>query len=85
MEGSGLGVWPTHALPLPLFPCSSIKVRSTVFEDALYAMATEDHTLLTSYLGQHQVVNSQDSSGNTLLHYAVALSQPHTVRILCSQ
>ena len=60
-------------------------MRSTAFEDALHAMATSDHALLSSYLNQEQVVNSQDSSGNTLLHYAVALGQVHTVRLLCSQ
>ena len=76
-------MWPSFV------SCSCLKVRSTVFEDALYAMATGNHDLLTSYLsqgqGQGQVVNSHDSSGNTLLHYAVALGQLQTVRILCSQ
>lgn len=58
---------------------------ANVFEDSLYAMATLNFDLFSSYMTLHNVVNSQDSSGNTLLHYAVALGQTRTVKILCSK
>lgn len=48
-------------------------------------MACSDYSLLTNYMSLGNVVNSQDASGNTLLHYAVALGQLQTVRILCTK
>ena len=72
--------------PPPPLSCSKVKNPSTPFEDALYAMTTENLELLRNYLScGHVSSNDSDVNGNTLLHYAVAMGRIDTVRIVCNR
>lgn len=80
-----LAFTPTH-FSLPSFFLSTIQSPSAPFEDALYAMKTENLDLLHNYLScDHVSVNEADVSGNTLLHYAVAMGKIDIVRIVCNR
>ncbi len=68
------------------FSLSMIQNPSTPFEDALYAMQTENLDLLRNYLScDHVSVNEADVSGNTLLHFAVAMGKIEIVRIVSNR
>ena len=63
-----------------------IQSPNAPFEDALYAMQTENLDLLRNYLScDHVSANEADVNSNTLLHYAVAMGKIETVRIVCNR
>ncbi len=68
-----------------LFVFRQIRSPSNIFEDSLHAMSSLNFVLLGNYMNSESAANAHDSSGNNLLHYAVALGQVQSVRILCKQ
>ena len=58
----------------------------TPFDDALYAMQMDNLELLRNYLScGHVIPDAADVSGNTLLHYAVAMGKFDIVKIVCKR
>ena len=66
-------------------PYRQINTPTNVFEDSLLAMVQGNLSLLNHYMSLGNVANCHDDSGNSLLHYAVALGQIHCVSILCTK
>jgi hypothetical protein len=63
---------------------ASKRTPSSPFEDALYAMHVSNSDLLSNYIkSSHVPVDACDSSGNSLLHYAVAIGNVDAVKIIC--
>ena len=65
--------------------CRQMDTPTNVFEDSLAAMVQGNLSLLNHYMSLGHVANYHDGSGNTLLHYAVALGNIHCVTILCNK
>ncbi len=57
---------------------------TNVFEDSLCAMVQGNLSLLNHYMSLG-TANLHDGSGNSLLHYAVALGHTDCVKILCNK
>ena len=72
-------------LTTPPYLIRRILTPSNIFEDSLSAMRNGDSSLLSSYMNLGSLANAHDNRGNTLLHYAVALGQLQSVKILCAK